>query len=118
MGGDNALTTGTLRIADECVVLEGIDGSTTLPVWSAEQTTWDQGSHNILFKRRDGRVINLTDGQQVGLGGSGVAFDGEEAGIEGMSWEEWVDSIDWQAEPHPSCSVDSSWSVGDVLLAP
>jgi len=33
MGGDNALTIGTIRISDECVVLETAGDRSTLVVW-------------------------------------------------------------------------------------
>lgn len=115
-GGNDALTSGVLRISDRCVVLQGSNGVTDLLVWWRDQTRWDQGSRRILFENRDGRVVELHDGQAVSLGGSGAPLSGEETSIEGRSWDEWIVAIDWEAEPDPTCRVDSSWSVGEVLL--
>lgn len=117
LGGDTALTEGTLRISDACVLLEGADGSGTLLVWPREQTTWDPSARLIRFQNRDGRVIDLGDGQRVRFGGSGVSFGDAPSG-DITTWDAWVNRIAWEAEPDPACSADSSWSVGQATVGP
>lgn len=121
MGGDLSLTTGVIRMSDTCVVLEVAGGGSALLVWSRHQTGWDPIEREVLFEMADGRVTELRDGRQVSLGGSGQALSVEgrsveEASVEVRSWDEWVSTIDWAAEPDSTCPVDSYWSVGEVLL--
>lgn len=114
-GGDTALTSGVLRVSDQCVVLELPDGGVALVVWPGSQTEWDAADGRIRFHKPDGSVTELRDGQQVSLAGSGTLFDGDQP-AEATSRDVWMASIDWAAEPDPDCPIDSSWSVGDVLV--
>lgn len=119
MGGDDALTTGVVRITDECVVLETSDGGSTLLVWSSEQASWDPQERQILFRNRGGEVIVLRDGDEVGFGGSGRALSRDEASPEewdGLTWDDWLPTIDWVAAPDPTCRAGSAWSVGEVIV--
>jgi len=118
--GDEALTTGAIRISDECVVLETADDGSTLLVWSSDQASWDPEERRILFRARDGGVVELQDGQQVGLGGSGRGLSAEVLSPgewDGLSWDEWLPTIDWAAAPDPTCRADFVWSVGEVIVA-
>ncbi len=117
--GDMALTTGALRISDECVVLETADDRPTLVVWSSDQASWEPRGGVILFRTRDGGVVELRDGQQVGLGGSGRGLSAEVLSPgewDGLSWDEWLPTVDWAAAPDPTCRADSVWSVGEVIV--
>ena len=117
--GDMALTTGAIRISDECVVLETADDGSTLLVWSSDQASWDPEERRILFRARDGGVVELQDGQQVGLGGSGRGLSAEVLSPgewDGLSWDEWLPTIDWTAAPDPTCRADFVWSVGEVIV--
>jgi hypothetical protein len=116
MGGDAALLTGALRITESCVLLEGPDGSSSLLVWPRDQTRWDPRARQIQWRNLEGEVLELRDGQEVGLGGSGQLLSDDAISVEARSWDEWVGAVDWAAEPDPVCRADSSWSVGDVLL--
>ncbi len=119
--GDQALTTGAIRISDECVVLETMDERPTLLVWSSTQASWDPQGRRILFRTRDGGVVELLDGQQVGLGGSGrgLAADVLSPGEwDGLSWDEWITTVDWAAAPGPTCRADAVWFVGEAVPDP
>ncbi len=121
MGGDNALTIGRLRISDECVFLETGNDRSTLLVWWSDQASWDPEGRRIVFRGRVGEVIELRDGQQVGLGGSGrdLSVEGMSPGEwDGLSWDQWLTSIDWTAAPDPTCRADSVWFVGEVIVDP
>lgn len=112
LGGDTALTSGTLRISDQCVFLEA-DGNATLLVWPREGTTWDASTRTIQFQNREGEFVDLRDGQRVSLGGSGTILEEAPSG-EATSWGQWVSSIEWEAEPSPTCTADASWAVGQA----
>jgi len=117
--GDAALMMGAIRISDECVVLETIDDRPTLLVWSSGQASWDPQERRILFRARDGAVVELQDGQQVGLGGSGRDLSTDRLSPEdqdGPSWDEWLTTISWAAEPDPACRAQSVWFVGEVII--
>lgn len=113
LGGDTALTSGTLRIADRCVFLEA-DGSATLLVWPRGETNWDASTGTIQFQNRSGELIELRDGQSVSLGGSGTILEDQPSG-EATSWGAWLSSIEWVAAPDPNCSADASWAVGQAI---
>jgi hypothetical protein len=93
-----ALATGTLRITDECVVLEGAGGGIELLVWPVDRTSWDARARMITLRNLDGRTSTFRDGDQVQLGGGGG-----------------VRATDWIAPPAPSCPIDY-WYVGEALL--
>ena len=114
LGGDTALTSGTLRISDRCVFLDA-DGSASLLVWPHEGTKWNASTATIQFENRD--VIELRDGQRLSVGGSGTIFEDEPSG-EATSWGAWLSGIEWVAEPDPSCSADASWAVGEATPIP
>lgn len=113
LGGDTALTSGTLQISDACVFLEA-DGSASLLVWPREATKWDASTGTIQFQNRNGEIIDLRDGQSVSLGGSRTIFEDQPSG-EATSWGAWLSSIEWVAEPDPNCSADASWAVGQAV---
>lgn len=111
-GGDLALTHGTLRIGDSCVLLEQAQNELTMLVWPADRTSWDPTTRSITFANLDGRRVTLTDGETVSFGGGG---DSTEEG--GVSGEAWRDGMDWVSPPGESCPLDSRWSVGEVVTA-
>ena len=110
--GDEALSTGTLLIEENCVVLiSGTDNSRSLVVWPSEGTTWDPDSRTITYT--DGESsIELANGDYFSVGGGG---DNPEEGS--LSAAEWAASLDgWVSKPQPAClsSVDSWWFVGGL----
>ncbi len=110
-----ALMTGAIRISDECVVLESADDRSTLLVWSSDQASWEPRAGRILFRTRDGGVVELRDGQQIGLGGSGRGLSAEVLSPgewDGLSWDEWLPTVDWAAAPDPTCAPTSSGPSG------
>jgi hypothetical protein len=110
-GSDTLRAEGTLRIADPCVFLES-RGELTLLYWPADRATWSEESRAITFENFDGSVVTVGDGDHVVLGGSGGDAASEAEG--GISGEEWVRRIEWDAPPASSCSLDSWWVVGAV----
>jgi hypothetical protein len=116
MGGDAALISGVLRVADRCVVLETESGDRALLVWSADFARWDDERNQIVFRNPDGQLIELRDGQSVSLGGSGVLFSDGDGDPDVTTREEWIATVDWAAVPDTSCTADRSWSVGQVVV--
>jgi len=115
VGGDFARNEGLLHISDRCVNLEVGSGRSLLLLWGSDTTTWDPEANAIHFQRRDGQGVELRDGQSVIVGGSGEAFTDDPDASEGLPWHEWVERIDWVAEPDESCAVaDGSWGVGNA----
>ena len=110
-GGMDALTTGLLRVTDRCVLLETAGGESELLVWPADRTRWDEATGTIQFTNPPvGDEFTLRDGQPVSLGGGGDRTD--EGGVTAA---EWMASIDWVAEPDPSCPMDIRWYVSSVV---
>lgn len=103
---------GPLRITDKCVYLEA-HGQVYLLFWHADQVTWNEESRTITFENfpwsDDGKIVTVSDGDQVAIGGSG---GGDEEG--GESIEEFVSRMEWVAPPASSCTLDQWWSVGAV----
>lgn len=117
--GDLALATGVIRISDECVVLESAGEGSTLLVWSSEQASWDPQERQVLVRTRAGEVIGFRDGDQVGFGGSGRALSMDESSPEewdGLTWDDWLPTIDWVAAPDPTCRAGSVWFIGEVVV--
>ena len=112
--GDFARAEGTVRLTDECAMLDVPNGTRLLLVWSAEATRWEPESETIRYRGFDGEVVDVGDGQEVVLSGSGEPFVGPEAVV---TMDEWVAARTWQAPPHESCVSDQSWSIGDLTLA-
>ena len=91
-----ALTTGTLRITDECVVvLDMAAGDAVLLVWPADRTTWDAGTGTIRLRSLTGIAVTLRNGAQISLGGGGGIV------------------TEWIAFPAPSCPIEPYWIVGE-----
>ena len=112
-GGDQALSTGVLRISDRCVLLEGGDGESELLVWPAGRTRWDHVRDSIAFTNSDGTWFSLRDGEVLNVGGGGE--NTVESGVSGV---EWAESADWVAAPDPACPLESRWYVGEIVAAP
>ena len=109
-GGMDALTTGVLRVTDQCVTLETAGGESELLVWPADRTRWEEATGSIRFTNPPvGPDFVLRDGQSVSLGGGG---DGTAEG--GTSGAEWAASIDWVAAPDPACPMEVRWYVSAV----
>lgn len=117
-GGDMSRAEGTIRITDSCVLLEDRKGHTDILQWGAGQTTWDPETNEVQFRNRDGEIIAVRDGQDVALGGSGEHFSDDPTDRDAVPRDEWMDRMDWVAEPDPSCTYDGSWSVGNVVVEP
>lgn len=109
-GGEEALNTGTLRITQSCVFLETAGGESELLVWPADRTRWEATGGTIGFTNSDGTEVTLRDGEPVSFGGGG---DSTAEG--GVSGEEWLARVDWVARPDPSCPMEISWYVNEVV---
>ena len=99
---------GSLVITDRCVFLER-DGERELLVWPAGQTMWSPATAEIVFRRADGEMVTLRDGDDLVLagGGSGVAEDGRAGQV-------WAGQFDWVAAPARECLIDIRFVVSDV----
>ncbi len=107
--GMDALIQGTIEITEDCVLLNE-QGRQVLLVWPADRTQWDAGSATIRFDNPDGGLATITDGQAVRLGGGGTSVDEG-----GLGAAEWLESINWVAEPPLSCVAGIRWNVSGVL---
>lgn len=107
-GAMQARNEGSLVIMDRCVFLQR-DRERELLVWPVGQTTWSPATAEIVFRRADGGIVTLRDGQHVVLagGGSGIAEDG-------LAGEDWAWQFDWVAAPARECLVDVRFVVSDV----
>jgi hypothetical protein len=115
VGGDFARNEGVLHISDRCVSLDASSGQSILLLWGSDTTTWDPQANAIHLKGWDGQVVTLRDGQSIIVGGSGESFTDDPAASEGLPWQEWVERIDWVAEPDESCAAaDGYWGVGNA----
>ena len=94
-GMDTLRLEGTLSITETCVYLESAD-EIVLLVWHADQVTWSAQPRVITFQNFDGRVVILSDGDRVVIGGSG---GGEESGESGGAF---VNRMTWVAAPAAS----------------
>jgi hypothetical protein len=108
-GGMDALTTGVLRITDDCVVLETAGGESELLVWPADRARWDAATRSIGFTNPDGSQSTLRDGEAVSFGGGGDST--AEGGVSGA---EWAASLDWVSPPHPNCPMEIRWYLSEV----
>lgn len=107
-GTDLALTQGTLRITDSCVVLDGPTGPTLL-YWPADRVRWDPETRAIRFDNADGTFATVQDGANFAAGGRGDSVaDG------GLPGEDWVNSKPWVVPPDSSCPLERRWGVGYV----
>lgn len=102
-----ALIQGTLRVTDDCVLLDE-QGEDVLLMWDAGQVTWNAEARTITFEDADG-TVTVADGDRVRLGGGGSSVDEG-----GAPPQQWVESIDWVSPPAPSCLTDIRWSVDEV----
>lgn len=107
--GMEARNEGRLVLTDRCAFLER-EGERELLVWPASQTSWSWATMEISFRRSNGDVMILRDGQSVVLGGGGSS-----RAEDGLSGEEWVSRNLWVTAPDPRCIVDVRWLVSDVL---
>ena len=111
-GSATALIAGTLKVTDECVLLDE-RGEDALLVWPAHRTRWNPDSRTITFETGDGQAVTLADGDEVTFGGGGSSFEED-----GLSGEDFVARIEWVSEPAPSCVMDTRWFVGEVVDPP
>ncbi len=97
-----ALATGTIRITQDCVLLD--EGAReVLLVWMAYRTTWNAADRSVTFRNLDGSAVTVGDGDQVELGGAG------ESAEEGGPHE-----VVWLSPPSPSCPRDERFTVSGV----
>ncbi|MGH9052685.1 MAG: hypothetical protein ACRDWX_06700 [Acidimicrobiia bacterium] len=108
-GSGAALIAGTLKVTEDCVILDE-QGEDVLLVWPADRTSWNPESRTIAFETRDGQMVTLTDGDEVKFGGGGSSMEED-----GLSAEAFVTSVKWVSQPQPSCVTDARWFVGDVV---
>ena len=107
--GMDARNEGSLILTDRCAFLER-GGERELLVWPANQTTWSPASAEIAFRRTNGEVMTMRDGERIVLGGGGSSR--AEGGLAGA---DWAGQVEWVAKPDPGCLVDVRWFVSDVL---
>jgi hypothetical protein len=107
--GMEARNEGNLVLTDRCAFLER-GGERALLVWPANQTSWSAATGEISFRRSNGVVMIMRDGQRIVLGGGGSS-----RAEDGLTAEQWADRINWVAAPDPGCVVDVRWLVSDVL---
>lgn len=111
--GDFARTTGTVRLEENCAMLEADTGGRVLLVWSAGHATWLGESQSVRYRNFSGDVMEVADGDSVVLGGSGQTFIGPEAI---WTWDEWIERRNWLVVPHDSCRTDSAWGIGNITV--
>ena len=106
--GDQALISGTLRIADDCVLLDE-RGDMVLLVWPEEETEWEPVTGSVRYRAGDGSVAVLGEGEVVSFGGGGSSEleDGTMA-------EDFVSSVTWVSQPADHCIVGTRWFVGEL----
>jgi hypothetical protein len=98
-----ALATGTIRITDDCVVLD--EGAReVLLVWIADRTTWNAADRSVSFRNLDGSAVTADDGDRVELGGAGESV--EENGA--------LHELDWLRPPSPTCAHAERFTVSGV----
>ena len=114
VGGDDALITGTLRLTGDCALLEQGNGQTTILVWPTGRTSWNSSRSTVSLEQRDGRTVELADGDAAGFAGSGGMF-GPDGSPEAVAWPDWLATLDWTAEPDPACQAEGFWMVGEVV---
>lgn len=104
-----ALTGGTLRLAEDCAFLDTGDEDMLL-VWPADRTTWNPDGRTVTLEDFNGDRGTGGDGDAIRVGGGGSTVD--EGAAPG---DEWVERIDWVSAPDESCPTDSRWIVGEGL---
>jgi hypothetical protein len=67
-GGMDALATGVLDVAEDCVYLRMDDGEPLLLVWPDARTSWDGDERTITFLGADG-PFTAADEAEVAVGG-------------------------------------------------
>ena len=105
--GGEALIHGTLRVNDDCVLLEE-RGVEVLLVWPADRTRWNEAARTITVRSR-GVEITIGDGNRLVVVGGGSS-----AGEGGLPSDRWIDSMDWVARPSDECLRDVRWFVAQV----
>lgn len=102
--GMEALLSGTVEITDTCVFLRNGDERSLL-VWPSEATQWEETSRTIRYSAEGSVELRDGDAFSVGGGGSSEAEDGLDDRV-------WAESINWAAEPDPSCFTSVREFVG------
>jgi len=107
-GGEESLIEGSLRVGDQCVLLDE-RGEDVLLIWPADRTRWDADSETITFESTTGEIVTLGDGDHVAFGGGGSSVEegGQSAGA-------FVAGLDWVSPPAPECMVDTRWFVNEL----
>lgn len=107
--GMAARNEGTLVLTDQCVYLER-DGERELLIWPANETSWSPATAEIRFRRSNGDVMTMRDGQRVVLGGGALSLT-----VDGLNGQKVARQFDWVAEPDAGCIADVPWLVSDVV---
>jgi hypothetical protein len=108
VGGMDALMYGELVIDNDCVLLNE-RGDEVLLVWPKDATGWDAATQTILYESSDGIIHELSDGDQLKLGGGGSSAD--EGGLDKVAL---VADVEWVSAPDASCLRDIVWEVSDA----
>ena len=101
--GDAALTTGVLRLTNDCAILEYRTGQRITLIWPAARTKWNVASNAVIHRNTDGTVFTLLDGDQVSFGGSGTTGD-------------VLKRMNWVQPPDPRCPSTEAWFLNDVVV--
>ena len=70
-------------------------------------------SETILYRGFGDEVVEVSDGQELDLSGSGEPFVGPEAEV---TMAEWVAAREWEAAPRGNCTSEQVWSIGEITL--
>jgi hypothetical protein len=101
-------------IGASCVVVRDGNGDAWQLLWAEGRTTWNDQSRTLAFQNLDGEVIEVRDGDNVVLGGSGQIFS-DPLDPESVDWATWKQEIEWVAEPREECAT-RAWAVGSLGL--
>lgn len=108
-GGDLALIAGTLKIDDNCVLLDE-GGELVLLVWPQARTAWDSQDMAVVFTSLAGKRMVFQNGDRATFAGGGSSVDED-----GNTVDDFLESVAWISEPNRDCVVDVRWFVSDVL---
>lgn len=107
--GGRALIAGTVRITEQCVLLEEQGDETALLVWPSAQTNWDGEDMAVEFVSRSGQPTAFRDGDPAVFGG-GASSETEG----GQTIDEFLASVSWVSQPDRECVGDIRWFISDV----
>jgi hypothetical protein len=100
---------GVLMITDRCTFLAHKDGERETLAWPSDRTAWDPATATIVFRRENGDLVRMRNGDQIVMGGGGSSERED-----GLTGPEWARRLNWVVPPALECLTDTRWEVGDV----